>query len=163
MPPARQPDDPFADGALRATNSNAAARHPPVLRNQPSHHSLRSAAASTTSTRSRQQRDLFAPTLSRRPTSRATPRIEDDVLADSNSEQELELQRRRRLRSVRHASPVSRLGRSRQRQEEDVDIVNRRPDGGYIQDIAGQNDAIRGHLEAQELADEARLRCRQDF
>ncbi|OTA24276.1 hypothetical protein BTJ68_13037 [Hortaea werneckii EXF-2000] len=47
--------------------------------------------ASTASTRTRHQQprdNLFAPNLSRRPTARSTPKLDDEVLADPESEAE---------------------------------------------------------------------------
>lgn len=108
------------------TSSNAASS----LR-QPTHAS----AAPTAS--------LFAPSLLRRPTSRTTPRVEEDVvLPDSDSEPDgsmLGLAQRPRpqqqpLRRTRRRSPEnSRHARLRSRQQaEDQDIVHRQPDGSYL-------------------------------
>ncbi|CZT21236.1 uncharacterized protein RCC_07099 [Ramularia collo-cygni] len=114
MPPSKSHADPFT------TTSNG----PP----------LRKTNASAASTRTRQQ--LFAPTLSRRPTSRTTPRIDDDVLPDSNSEQENSTRQRRHARRLRGGSPVEgRGGRARSKQQvEELEIVNRQPDGTYLLD-----------------------------
>ena len=135
--PSRQPHDPFTDAPLRPTTSNATslAANPP-LRSQTSQHSLRS-NASTTSARTRQPRDLFAPSLSRRGT---TPRFEDGVLADSDSEQDLASQRHKQTRRIRHGSPDAKHGRGRSRQDEEVDFVNRKPDGSFLLGLAGFGD-----------------------
>lgn len=118
MPPSRSQHDPFT------TTSNAAG---PSLRTN----------ASAAPTRTRQQ--LFAPSLSRRPTGRATPRVDDDVLPDSDSEQENVTAPRQRqpVRRIRHASPEGRHGRLKHKQPpqvqaEELDIVNRQPDGTYL-------------------------------
>lgn len=119
MPSSRSQHDPFT------TTSNAAG---PSLRTN----------ASAASTRTRQQ--LFAPSLSRRPTtSRTTPRVEDDVLPDSDSEQENVTTPRQRqpVRRLRHASPGDRHGRFKPKQQpqaqaEELEIVNRQPDGSYL-------------------------------
>lgn len=118
MPPNRAQHDPFT------TTSNAAG---PSLRTN----------ASAASTRTRQQ--LFAPSLSRRPTSRTTPRVDDDVLPDSDSEQEnaTAQRQRRQVRRIRHGSPEGRHGRTKPKQQpqaqiEELDIVNRQPDGSYL-------------------------------
>ncbi|KAK4570012.1 hypothetical protein LTR86_002982 [Recurvomyces mirabilis] len=150
MPPTRQPPhDPFTDAPLRPTTGN------PSFRSQTSQSSLRS-NASNASARPRppqQTRDLFAPALSRRPTSRTTPRVEDDVLADPDSEEEIAVMQRQRqrqardgLRTVRQGSPEKggaqyhgRRGAAR-REEEDVDIVNRQADGNYMLDVSGMID-----------------------
>jgi hypothetical protein len=123
MPP-RQQHDPFTDAPLRPTTGN------PALRSQPSQHSLRS-NASTASSRSRAPRDLFAPHLSRRPTSRATPRVEDEVLADPVSDEELTVPPPRQSRRIRQGSP-EKHSRARVRDGEELDIVNRQPNGSYI-------------------------------
>lgn len=129
MPSARP--DPF-------TTSSNAASHPASrsLRAQPSQQSL-SSNASAASTRTRQQRELFAPALSRRPTSRTTPRVADEVLADSdeeNQEREPIVHRpRQALRRVRHRSPEGRLARARPKQQvEEADIVNRDATGNFL-------------------------------
>lgn len=93
--------------------------------------------------RPRQQRDLFAPTLSRRPTSRATPRVEDEVLADSDSENDLALQQReRQLRKIRHDSPEGRHSRQKVKQDEELDFVNRQADGSYLLGVAGFGETV---------------------
>ncbi|KAK4501301.1 hypothetical protein PRZ48_007108 [Zasmidium cellare] len=111
MPPRHTPHDPFV-----TTTTN------PGLRTQPSTTSLRStaSAASTSHSRTRQpQRDqLFAPSLSRRPTSRT--RVEDEVLADSSSEHE----RRSRRPRPQH--------KSRQQVVEEQEIVKRDAQGNYL-------------------------------
>ena len=120
----RPPHDPFT--------SNTASS----LR-QPTH-------ASAAPTRTRQPPSLFAPSLLRRPTSRTTPRVEEDVvLPDSDSEPDTSLlglaqrprqQQQQPLRRTRHGSPEnSRHARLRARQQaEDHDIVHRQPDGSYL-------------------------------
>jgi hypothetical protein len=145
MPPRNQ-HDPFTDAPLRPTTSNATTLSTqPSLRSQTSQHSLRS-SASTASSRQRQQRDLFAPTLSRRPNSRATPRIENDgvadVYADADSEGDLAADlRQRQMRKVRHGSPEGKMGRLnlKSKGEEDggMDFVNRRPDGSFLLGVSG--------------------------
>lgn len=118
MPPSRSHHDPFT------TTSSAAGS------------SLRT-NASAASTRTRQR--LFAPALSRRPNSRTTPRAEDDVLPDSDSEQEnVTVQRQRQQhRRIRHGSPEGRHSRLKTKQQpqpptEEPDIVKRQPDGSYL-------------------------------
>ena len=142
MPASRHPQDPFTDAPLRPTTSNATSLAAnPSLRNQTSQHSLRS-NASTASSRTRQQRDLFAPSLSRRPTSRATPRVEDEVLADSDSEQDLALQRQRQLRRTRLGSPEGKHSRLKPKQDEEQDFVNRRSDGSYLLGVTGFGESV---------------------
>ena len=141
MPSSRQPHDPFTDAPLRPTTSNATSlgtQSP--LRDQTSQHSLRS-NASAASARPRQQRDLFAPSLSRRPTSRATPRVEDEVLADSDSENDLAT-RQRQLRRIRHGSPEGKHSRLKTKQDEEQDFVNRQADGSYLLGVAGFGETV---------------------
>lgn len=111
------------------------------LRAQTSQHSLRSSVGAAPA-RSRQQLDLFAPSLSRRPTSRATPRVEDEVLADSDSEPELAAQRQRNPRRVRHGSPDGKHGRLKGKQEEEHEFVNRKADGSYLLGGTGFSEAV---------------------
>ena len=135
MPPSRQPHDPFTDAPLRPTTSNATSLSTqPSLRNQTSQNSLRS-NASAASNRARQHQGLFAPSLSKRPTSRTTPRVEDEVLADSESEQDLAA-RQRQLRRIRHGSPEGKHSRLKAKQDEEQDFVNRQPDGSYLLGVA---------------------------
>ena len=131
MPPTRQQHDPFTDAPLRPTTGNATSLAPSAhnLRGQASQHSLRS-NASTASLRSRQQGALFAPSLSRRPTSRATPSFDDDVLADEEDEEVLaaaaQQHRRGGLRQARlkHGSPESKHARlQKSKQEAEVEFV----------------------------------------
>jgi hypothetical protein len=138
MPPTRHPSNPFDSvPPLQPTHSNVVPNNA-TLRNQSSQHSLRS-NASAASSRPRQQRDLFAPSRSRRPTGRATPHVEDEVLADPDTEEELTAaqHRQRQLRRVRHGSPESKHGRSKVKQTEAQDFVNRQPDGSYLLGVAG--------------------------
>ncbi|KAI7549936.1 hypothetical protein KC331_g3501 [Hortaea werneckii] len=124
--------------------------------------------ASTASTRTRHQQprdNLFAPNLSRRPTARSTPKVEDEVLADPESEAEAAaaaaaLQRPRQTRRARQVSPESRLASAKARvkteelpqEEAEVgDIVNRREDGGYLLGVSAGNEALAQHLFAPEL------------
>ncbi|KAI7561914.1 hypothetical protein KC317_g8763, partial [Hortaea werneckii] len=123
--------------------------------------------ASTASTRTRHQQprdNLFAPNLSRRPTARSTPKLDDEVLADPESEAEAAAaaQRRRQTTRARQGSPESRLasGKARVRteelpevEEEEVvgEIVNRREDGGYLLGVSAGNEALAQHLFAPEL------------
>jgi len=139
MPP-RQAQDPFTDAPLRPNG------HPPLRAQQ----GVRP-TASTASAQTRQQRDLFAPSLSRRPTSRSTPRIEDEVLADPDSEEELIGQRQKQLRRIRQGSPEHKHSRLKPQQEEEPDIVNRQSDGSYLLDVSASNEAITSHLFAPEL------------
>lgn len=131
--PTRQQHDPFVDAPLRPTSLN------PSLRVQ----------ASQAPSRVRPQRDLFAPALLRRPTSRATPRVADEVLADPDSDEEnathQHLQQQRRLRRIRGASPL------RPRGDEDVEIVNRQPDGGYLLGGIEANESIAALIWAPEI------------
>ena len=130
MPSARQTHDHFTDTALRPTTSNATS-----LRTQTSQQSL----ASNASTRTRPQRELFAPAISRRG---ATPRFGDDVLADSDSEQDLPAQRQQQTRRARHGSPNARYGRSKVKHDEALDFVNRKADGSYLLGVAGFGDTV---------------------
>lgn len=130
MPLSRAAHDPFTTSSTAAASS---------LRSHHSQTNLRSNAASTASTRTRQPANLFAPSLLRRPTSRTTPRVEEDVvLPDSDSEVEVSLlaqTRQPQSRRTRHGSPdTGRHGRLRPRQQqaEEQDIVNRQPDGSYL-------------------------------
>ena len=141
MPPPRQAHDPFTDAPLRPTTSNATSLSTQApLRSQTSQHSLRS-NASAASARTRQQRDLFAPSLSRRPTGRTTPRVEDEVLVDSESEQDLAA-RQRQLRRIRHGSPEGKHSRLKAKQDEEQDFVNRQPDGSYLLGVAGFGEMV---------------------
>lgn len=133
MPLSRAAHDPFTTSSTAAASS---------LRSHHSQTNLRANAASTASTRTRQPANLFAPSLLRRPTSRTTPRVEEDVvLPDSDSEVEVSLLAQTRqpqlqqTRRTRHESPdTGRHGRLRPRQQqaEEQDIVNRQPDGSYL-------------------------------
>ncbi|KAI7182516.1 hypothetical protein KC363_g8723 [Hortaea werneckii] len=124
--------------------------------------------ASTASTRTRHQKprdNLFAPNLSRRPTARSTPKLEDEVLADPESEAEAAAaaQRHRQTRRARQCSPEGRIagGKARvkteelpQKEDEAVvvgEIVNRREDGGYLLGVSAGNEALAQHLFAPEL------------
>ncbi|KAI6801815.1 hypothetical protein KC367_g8621 [Hortaea werneckii] len=124
--------------------------------------------ASTASTRTRHQQprdNLFAPNLSRRPTARSTPKVEDEVLADPESEAEAAAaaQRHRQTRRARQGSPESRIAGGKARvkteelpQKEDEagvvgEIVNRREDGGYLLGVSAGNEALAQHLFAPEL------------
>ncbi|KAK0366731.1 hypothetical protein LTR91_013433 [Friedmanniomyces endolithicus] len=146
MPP-RPPHDPFHTTALRPTTGN------PALRAQTSQQSLRS-ETSATSSRTRQQRDPFAPALSRRPTSRANPHTAGDVLADpADSEEEA-----RQSRKTRQGSPPPELKYSRRRAraaaEEDVEIVVRRANGEFLLDVSAASEALEGEMGAPELVAE---------
>ncbi|KAK5119986.1 hypothetical protein LTR85_007062 [Meristemomyces frigidus] len=143
MPP-RQPHDPFTDAPLRPRNIE------PSIRGQTSQQSFRS-NASTASARTRQQRDLFAPSLSRRPTSRSTPRVEDEVLADHDSGEETAAQRQRQIRKIRQGSPEGKHSRVKPRQEEEPDIVNRQADGGYLLGISASNEILMSEQLSLEL------------
>ncbi|KAK3713904.1 hypothetical protein LTR37_008154 [Vermiconidia calcicola] len=145
MPPSRHPQDPFTDAPLRPTTSNATSLAPNgPLRNQSSQQSLRS-NASAASTRTRQQREgLFATSQARRPANRATPHVEDEVLADSDSEQDLVTQRQKQqqLRRIRHGSPEGKLNRSKPKQDKELDFVNRQPDGSYLLGGGGFGETV---------------------
>lgn len=154
MPPARRPHDPFTDTALRPSKASS--------------HNLRAQAslASTASSRSRQQ-NLFAPSLSRRPTSGATSSFDDEVLADEDEDDlphgmtqagEQLPQRRQHLRhtKIRHGSPElkhSRLQKARNPSEED--FVKRRADGGYLIEIPNMARALAAHMDAPDMKEEA--------
>jgi hypothetical protein len=175
MPPTRQThthSDPFTDAPLRHPTVA-----PPNLRAAAaaqSHHALRS-NASTASSRSRQQQtNLFAPSLSRKPTSRrATPSFEEDVLADEVEEDAEELgaalqQQRRQLRharAARHASPEGKLARAQQKarlereREEEAEFVIRKGDGGFLREIEGLDACLNAHLQAEEMVEEADVRA----
>ncbi|KAF2484573.1 hypothetical protein BDY17DRAFT_323416 [Neohortaea acidophila] len=138
MPP-RPSHDPFTDAPLRPTTSNAnSLAGSTALRHQTSQHSLRS-NASTTSSRTRQPRDLFAPGLTRRA---HTPRFEDEVLADSDSGQELGGRKQAQARRTRHGSPQGKAGRGKSRHDEGQEFVNRQPDGSYLLGVAGLGDTV---------------------
>lgn len=143
MPP-RQQHDPFTDAPLRPTHAN------PALRGQASQQSLRS-NTSTASSRTRQQRDLFAPSLGRRPTARSTPHIEDEVLADPDSEEEVAIHRQGRVRGMRQGSPEGKHSRLKPKQEEEQCIVNKQADGSYLLGVSASNEAIAPQLMAPEL------------
>jgi hypothetical protein len=172
MPPTRQThaaNDPFTDAPLRHPTIA-----PPNLRAaaSASHHALRS-NASTASSRSRQQQtNLFAPSQSRKPTSRrATPAFEEDVLADEVEEDAAEeldaaLQRRQvRHARARHASPESKLARAQQKarlereREEESDFVIRKADGSFWRELEGLEGCLAVHLQAEEMVDEAEVRA----
>lgn len=112
------------------------------LRGQASQQSLRS-NTSTTSGRHATRRlrpprsaeNLFASTLSRRPTGRATPRIEDEVLADPSAPEDGLPHERRR---VRHGSPV----KSKQDDPLGGEIVNRRENGSYFLESSGDRPSV---------------------
>lgn len=134
MPPSRLPPNESLSNPHGLASSSS-------LRHQTSQSRLgRTPTAS--STRTRQQHDLFAPTLSRRPGGRSTPRIEDEVLADSESDHDPITQRQRppQMRRLRNGSPEGKHLRakgSRQHAVEEQDIVNRRPDGSYLLEGSG--------------------------
>jgi len=179
MPPTRQThaaNDPFTDAPLRHPTIA-----PPNLRAAApaSHHALRS-NASTASSRSRQQQtNLFAPALSRKPTSRrATPAFEEDVLADEVEEQAEELdaalqqqQQRRQVRHARarHASPESKLARAQQKarldkeREEETDFAIRKSDGSFLKEVDGLETCLGMHLLAEELVEEAEVLAIDDM
>ncbi|WPG98144.1 Hypothetical protein R9X50_00093000 [Acrodontium crateriforme] len=121
----RQPLDPFVEGPLQS--------HTSALRTQPSQQSLRS-NASTASTRTRQQRDLFAPTLSRRPTSRTTRHVDDGVLADPADSEEEPTAAQRQRRRLRHGSPEAKTGRVKSKFVEvaEEEFVIRQADGCFL-------------------------------
>ena len=164
MPTSRQPHDPFTDAPLRPTTSNATSLAAnPSVRAQASQQSLRS-NASAASTRSREQRPLFAPSLSRRPTGRATPRIEDEVLVDTDSDIDAASQRRRQVKGGRHGSPESKHGRLKGKHNDEPDFVNRQPDGSYLLGVMGSCDStaipqvtVPKTTEEQEQAGECRF------
>jgi len=176
MPPTRQThaaNDPFTDAPLRHPTVA-----PPNLRaaaSAASHHALRS-NASTASSRSRQQQtNLFAPSLSRKPTSRrATPAFEEDVLADEVEEEAAEeldaaLQRRQvRQARARHASPESKLARAQQKarlereREEESEFVIRKSDGSFLREVEGLEGCLGLHLQAEEMVEEAEVRAMDD-
>lgn len=128
----------------------------PCLRAQASQSSIRSNATATSARTTRQQgNDLFAPTLSRRPTGRA--RAEDDVLADSGSEQETAVTHRPRphARRVRHGTPEARHTRQRPRpQLEEQDIVNRQADGNYLLGAVSLHAPVSAQLFGQQAHEE---------
>lgn len=196
MPPTRQTHaahDPFTDAPLRhptiaPPNLRAAASaSASASASAASHHALRS-NASTASSRSRQQQqqqqqtNLFAPSQSRRPTSRrATPAFEEDVLADEVEEEEtaaaaaeeldaaLHVQRRQvRQARARHGSPESKLARAQQKarlereREEESEFVIRKADGSFLREVEGLESALGAHLLAEEMVDEAELKAMDD-
>ena len=67
--------------------------------------------------------------------------MEDDVLADSDSEQDLAA-RQRQLRRIRHGSPEGKHNRLKGKQDEEQDFVNRRPDGSYLLGVAGFGETV---------------------
>ncbi len=76
--------------------------------------------------------------------SRATPRVEDDVLADSDSEPDLTTHqhRQRQMRRARRGSPESKHGRARTKQEEEPPMVNRQPDGSFLIGLAQSSEVM---------------------
>ncbi|KAK5134860.1 hypothetical protein LTR08_006092 [Meristemomyces frigidus] len=144
MPP-RPAHDPFTEAPLRPTNGN------PALRAQTSQQTLRPSASAATA-RTRQQRDLFAPSLSRRPISRNTPHVEDGVLADPDSEEEMAGQRQRHMmRRVRQGSPEGKQSRPKPKQEEELDIVNRQANGSYLLGISASNEGVAPQQLSEEM------------
>lgn len=153
MPSVRPQHDPFTDAPLRPSASLGSSSH--NLRGQASQHSLRS-TASTANSRSRQQTNLFAPSLSRRPTSRATPSFDDDVLADETEEDELTSsqvarQQRQRHGKIRHGSPESKHARLQKSKPEDVEFVKRRTDGGYQKDMSEIDAVLAEHMQEDDM------------
>lgn len=189
MPPTRQThtsNDPFTNAPLRhptiaPPNLRAAAAAAAAADAAPQH-SLRS-NASTASSRSRQQQtSLFAPSLSRRPTSRReTPSFEEDVLADEVEEdadelgaalqQQQQQQQRRQVRyaRARHASPESKLARAQQKarlereREEEADFVIRKSDGSYLREVDGLEACLSAHLQAEDMVDEAEVKTMDEM
>ena len=70
-----------------------------------------------------------------------TPRVEDEVLADSDSEQDLAA-RQRQLRRIRHGSPEGKHSRLKAKQDEEQDFVNRQPDGSYLLGVASFGESV---------------------
>lgn len=179
MPSTRHtPGDPFTEAPLRHPTVA-----PPNLRAAAaaqSHHALRS-GASTASSRSRQQpqqqANLFAPSLSRKPTSRrATPSYEDDVLADDDGDDAEEpagaaSQPARRLRHARarHGSPEGKLVRAQQKarlereREEETEFVLRKSDGSFLNEIEGLDACLNEHLQAEEVVDEEEVKAMDEI
>ncbi|KAK5733943.1 hypothetical protein LTR17_009350 [Elasticomyces elasticus] len=99
--------------------------------------------------RPRTTRDLFAPSPSRRPTSRATAKSNDKILVDHESEEEEQ--------RPRHVSPELKHGRRRARQhhDEELSIVNCKPSGDYL---LGNDmmvlDALEEHMNAPDILKE---------
>lgn len=157
MSNSRGHSDHSTDGALRPTTSNATSLPSAHLRTQNSQASLRSGAGSAASMRSRQNRDLFAPSLSRRAPSRNLRHHEDVVLVDSDSDRDRAIasttSKHRGLRRTRRLS-----GDLKSKSKPEDEIVNRQSDGSFIRPIPGLDEAIQSHLEAPELVEEAALK-----
>jgi len=82
------------------------------------------------------------------------------VLADSDSEEERGGQRQRQLRRTRQVSPEQKMGRRRARQDEELDIVNRKPNGDYLMDVSASNEMWLPQLEAEDMVEEQRAKSR---
>lgn len=61
---------------------------------------------------------------------------------------------------ARHGSPESKHSRLKPQQEEELDIVNRRPDGNYLLGIDGYAEASLPVLKSPEMEDEEALKSR---
>ncbi|KAK5706813.1 hypothetical protein LTR97_001805 [Elasticomyces elasticus] len=99
--------------------------------------------------RTRTTRDLFAPSLSRRPTSRATAKSNDKILVDHESEEEEQ--------RPRHVSPELKHGRRRARQhhDEELSMVNCKPSGDYLlSNDMMVLDALEEHMNAPDILKE---------
>ncbi|KAJ8611448.1 hypothetical protein MRB53_037967 [Persea americana] len=161
MPDARGQRDQSTDGALRPTTVNATSLPSSHLRSQNSQASLRSGAGSAASMRSRQNRDLFAPSLSRRAPSRNLRHQGDVVLVDSDSDRDREIvSTSAKHRGLRRTRRLSGDFKTKARLEDE--IFNRQADGSFIRTIPGLDEAIQKHLESPELVEEATLRSNND-
>lgn len=74
------------------------------------------------------------------------------MLADRDSEGETAAAHRQRpLRRIRQGSPEGRHGRAKPKVEEELEIVNRQADGGYLLGMSAAGDAGAPELYAMEL------------
>lgn len=166
MPPRHRPD-PFTDHPLRPPPTTN-----PALRAHSSQSTRSNASTASTRTRQPHQRDntnnLFAPALSRRPTSRNTPRLEDEVLADPDSEDDghstAAAAAAQPQKPARRTQPTATIAESRyaggklkangkkeEPEVEEAEIVNRQPDGAYLVGESAGQAALAQHLLAPEL------------
>ena len=83
--------------------------------------------------------------------------MEDEVLADSETEQDIGTgpPRQRPLRRVRRGSPEAKHSRQKQKPVEELDIVNRQPDGNYLLGATGFSEPAGALVMSPEMEEEA--------
>jgi len=87
--------------------------------------------------------------------------VEDEVLADPDSEEEMAAQRQR---YVKRGSPEAKHGRLRPKQTEEQDIVNRQADGSYLLGGSGDGHAtLLGRLSVPEAEEKEQKGETRDF